>query len=102
MVVAVKPMTAPEFAALEHGETVDELLRGALIQMPPLGARHGRLQVRVARLLADYFETERRGIVVSGSGIWLQSKPDTVLTPDVAVFLGELLAAIDETEGYER
>jgi Uma2 family endonuclease len=43
MVIAARPMTAREFAALEDGDTIDELLKGTLIQMPPPGARHGRL-----------------------------------------------------------
>ena len=102
MVVSAKPMTAREFAALEDGETVDELMRGALIQMPPPGARHGRLQARLARLLSDYFESDGHGTVVSGSGVWIQTNPDTVLAPDVAAFLGAPTAAIDEPEGYER
>jgi Putative restriction endonuclease len=57
---------------------------------------------RLACLLADYFEAKGLGSVTSGSGIWLQTKPDTALAPDVAVFLGEPSAAVDEIEGYER
>jgi Uma2 family endonuclease len=102
MVTSAKPMTAQTFASLDSSETFDELIRGALIQMPPPGARHGRLQARLARLLSDYVETDGRGTVVSGSGIWIQTEPDTVFAPDVAVFLGTQAAAIDEPEGYER
>ncbi len=102
MVIAARPMTAPEFAAMEQGNSFDELLRGALIQMPPPGARHGRLQARMVRLLADHFEARRLGTVTSGSGIWIQTNPDTVLAPDVALFLGDPEAGVDEPEGYER
>jgi Uma2 family endonuclease len=56
----------------------------------------------MARLLAAHFEAEKRGTIVSGSGIWIQTDPDTVLAPDVAVLLGEPPAAIDEPTGYER
>jgi Uma2 family endonuclease len=102
MVTTAKPMTAQTFASLENGKTLDELVRGALIQMPPSGARHGRLQARLARLLADYIETDGRGTVVSGSGILIQSEPDTIFAPDLAVFIGGQAAAIDEPEEYER
>jgi Uma2 family endonuclease len=40
--------------------------------------------------------------VVSGSGVIVSRDPDSVLAPDVAVYLGPPVAPIDEPERYEE
>ncbi len=70
--------------------------------MPPPGARHGRIQARLAGLLGGFLESNGLGSVVSGSGILIQTDPDTVFAPDVAAFLGDPGPAIEEVEGYDR
>jgi Uma2 family endonuclease len=62
-----------------------ELVDGQVVFMSPAGARHGRVVARVTRILADFVEGRRLGVVLAGDvGFVLRRDPDTVRAPDVA------------------
>lgn len=61
-----------------------ELSKGELVPMTPVGWRHGRIVVRLARLLDEFAEKRNLGNVSTEVGFRLSRNPDTVRAPDVA------------------
>lgn len=100
MAIDTKLMTAEEFGRLEPDEGLVELVRGEIAHMPPPGHRHGRLIARVLSQLFAKIESTALGVVVSGSGIVLERNPDSVLAPDIAVFLGPTVPPIEDDQRY--
>lgn len=100
MAIDSKLMTAEELAEMEPEEGLSELIRGEPVKMPPPGHRHGRLIMRIGNRLFMAVEVPGFGVVVSASGIIFSRRPDSVLAPDIAVFLGPSVAAIDDEERY--
>jgi Uma2 family endonuclease len=82
--VALKPLTATEFAALDIDEPV-ELVRGEVIEMPRPGMRHGVIANNVGFLLTSWMRADEAhaGFVVADAGILTEHDPDTVRGPDV-------------------
>ena len=99
--IATRLLTAEESVELQSDETITELVRGEVVTLPPPGTRRGRLAVRIGRLLATLIEDTNLGSVVGGSGVIVSRNPDSVLAPDVAVYSGPPVPAIEETERYE-
>jgi Uma2 family endonuclease len=77
-------MTAEEYASLEEDGLRHELQAGWLVSEPRPFPRHGQIQVRVARALADFVEGRDLGVVLTECGFLLSRNPDTVRGPDVA------------------
>lgn len=99
-----RPLTAEEFFALpEEIRDRHELVRGRpeeLDTVPP-GIRHGRVMLRVARVLMDYVEPRDLGMVVGGdAGFILERAPDTVRGPDVAFMRADRVPPDDELDGF--
>jgi Uma2 family endonuclease len=64
-----------------------ELVDGTVVTMTPTGAAHGKIEVRLARLLDEYAEKKGIGWVLSGEvGIVTKRNPDRVRGADL-VFL---------------
>jgi Uma2 family endonuclease len=83
-------LTAAEFAELpEEGPYRLELVRGRVVRSPRPGALHGRLVLRLGRLLDEFVEAGGHGVVVVESGALLERDPDTVRGPDVAFYSRE-------------
>jgi len=83
-------LTAAEFAELpEEGPYRLELVRGRVVRSPRPGALHGRLVLRLGRLLDEFVEAGGHGVVVVESGALLERDPDTVRGPDVAFYSHE-------------
>jgi Uma2 family endonuclease len=62
-----------------------ELAKGALVEMLPAGARHGRIASRIDRRLGRYVEENALGeMFTADAGFVLSRDPDTVRAPDVA------------------
>ncbi|HYM09938.1 MAG TPA: Uma2 family endonuclease [Bryobacterales bacterium] len=61
-----------------------ELDEGELITMSPAARRHGKMQVRISRLLSEFVDRNRLGEVVTEVGFILSRDPGTVRAPDVA------------------
>ena len=79
-----RAMTAVEYASLEEDGLRHELQAGWLLSEPRPFPRHGQIQVRVARALAEFVERHDLGVVLTGCGFLLSRNPDTVRGPDVA------------------
>ena len=99
-----RPLTAEEFFALpEEIRDRHELVRGRLEELDtvPPGIRHGRVMLRVARVLMDYVEPRGLGMVVGGdAGFILERAPDTVRGPDVAFMRADRVPPDDELDGF--
>lgn len=81
------PIDAAEFAALpREGPYRMELVRGRVVRTPRPGILHGRLLLRLARLLDDFVEAGGHGVVVVEAGTLLERGPDTVRGPDIAFY----------------
>lgn len=78
-----RAVTADEFLAMGEGRR--ELVRGEVIEMTPAGYEHGRVSLRLGRLLARFIEEQGLGEAVGAeTGFILARNPDTVRAPDVA------------------
>jgi Uma2 family endonuclease len=80
-------LTAEEFSRLPNPPdgSEQELVRGVIITMPPPKGRHGVVCSRVNRLIANFAEEKKLGIVTSNdTGVILERDPDTVRGPDIA------------------
>src|SRR3990167_2831772 len=61
-----------------------ELSKGELQPMTPIGIQHGKIVIRLGRLLDQYVEKNRLGAVCTEVGFRLFESPDTVWAPDIA------------------
>ena len=62
-----------------------ELDQGEVIDIPPAGARYGRIASRIDRRLGRYVEENAVGeVFTDDAGFVLSQDPDTVRAPDVA------------------
>jgi Uma2 family endonuclease len=87
-------MTADELFLISSSDTRDELIRGVLVRMPPAGALHGHISVRVGRLLDEHVEGKDIGIVCgTDTGYILARSPDTVRAPDASFVARERIPA---------
>jgi len=80
-------LTAEEFSRLPQPPdgTLQELVKGTIITMPPPGMYHGRVCLRAGRRLGNYIEDNNLGwITCNDSGVILSRHPDTVRGPDLA------------------
>lgn len=62
-----------------------ELVRGELVMMSPGKGRHGAIEARIVKLLANFVDSQGLGTVFgSSAGYVLARNPDTVREPDVS------------------
>ncbi|HEX6986536.1 MAG TPA: Uma2 family endonuclease [Planctomycetaceae bacterium] len=78
-------LTAEEYAALTDDRRT-ELVKGKVVEMPQPGFLHGKVQARIARLMANYVEDHDLGHVLTESGVVTTRDPDTVRGPDVSFY----------------
>jgi Uma2 family endonuclease len=102
MSISTKLVTAEEFAAMPDDGMFSELIRGEIVSVGPPAKQHGRLVARIGKLLSIRVEDTGKGVVVSGSGVIITRDPDSVLAPDVSVYLGPVIAPLDEPQRYEE
>lgn len=75
-----------------------ELVQGRLRVMTPAGAEHGRVAMRVGRLLADHVDQYGLGVAFAAeTGFVLTQDPDTVRAPDAAFVSEERAATVGRT-----
>lgn len=80
-----RPLTVEDLYSKPDDGFKYELEAGRLVREPLPGARHGRVVARLTRLLDEFAERHRLGVVVAGDpGFILSRGPDTVRGPDVA------------------
>ncbi len=76
-----------------------ELVDGTIVGMTPTGAIHGKIEVRLARLIDEHVEKSGVGWVLSGEvGIVTKRNPDRVRGADVAFISRE--QAPDIPDGF--
>jgi Uma2 family endonuclease len=78
-----------------------ELVRGELRTMAPAGFEHGRVIMRLAKLLAIHVDQHKLGIVLGAeTGFKLERNPDTVRAADVSFVAAHRLSGGSETTGF--
>ncbi|MCA9179489.1 MAG: Uma2 family endonuclease [Planctomycetales bacterium] len=77
--------TAEQLARMPQDGNRYELVEGVLNIMSPAGGRHGRVTVRINKLLAIHVDDNRLGATFAAeTGFLLATDPDTVRAPDAA------------------
>ena len=95
-----KPWTADELRRLPDGWRY-EIDEGELLIIPPAGFEHGRVQIRVGRLLDVFASRADIGEVIGGeAGFRLQAGPETLRAADVAFISTQRLARITDRKGF--
>lgn len=93
-------MTAQELLTYRNAPYRQELIKGRLYEMEPTGFLHGRVSIRVGRLLDEHVSAHGLGVVVGAeTGFVLAHDPDTVRAPDAAFVRAERVTpgALPET-----
>jgi Uma2 family endonuclease len=84
---AERLLTATEFENLpEEDEYRVELVRGRLVRSPRPAPLHGRLVIRLGRVLDEFVEKAGTGVALAEVGSLLARDPDTVRGPDLAYY----------------
>ncbi len=95
-----KPWTAEELGRLPAGWRY-EIDEGELVIMAPAGYEHGRLTMRIGKMLADFVAARHFGEVLAGEvGLRLGRSPDTLRGADVAFLSGERVALLTDRRGF--
>ena len=94
-------ITARELEQMPDDAHHYELIRGVLKRMPPPQLPHGLVQQNLLLDLGNYLDQHELGVAVGEVGFLLETNPDTVLGPDIAVIPAEYLP-ISADAGYER
>lgn len=101
MAIAEALLTAEEFALLPDNGRPSELVRGRVVELNLPFPRHGQICTKVARLLGNFAEDQKRGHVVSNdSGVVTERDPDTVRGPDVAFYSYDQVPPGPLPQGY--
>ena len=78
-----------------------ELVKGKLYEMPPAGAGHGSVAMRVGIVLGAYVLRNRLGEVFAAeTGFVLRRDPDTVRAPDAAFVAAERIPPEGPPDAY--
>ena len=78
-----------------------ELVKGKVYEMPPPGARHGNVAMRIGMLLSVHVRDNHLGVVFAAeTGFILRRDPDTVRAPDASFVAGNRLPEGGLPEGY--
>ena len=99
---AVKTLfTAEELASLPTTGRRLELVKGKVYEMPPPGARHGSVAMRIGIQLGAYVQANQMGEVFAAeTGFILRRDPDTVRAPDTAFVARDRLPDEGLPTGY--
>lgn len=76
-----------------------ELVKGELVEMTPVGPRHGAIARRLGAKLGEFTDAHRLGETMVETGFCLECQPDTVRAPDVSFLSTERMPPEDH-EGY--
>ena len=77
-----------------------ELSRGELVPMTPVGFQHSAIVGRLGKLLSNYVDEKRLGIVGMEGGFKLRREPDTTRAPDIHFVSKERLAKEGITQKF--
>jgi len=85
MTVQTRLITADEFLEWPDDGFLHELIRGEVVTMPLPGGRHGKIALKIGRLVGNYVEAELLGETYAAeTGFLIRRDPDTVRAADVA------------------
>jgi len=90
-IVEERPLTAAEFYDLCSGENL-ELVDGRVVEMPPAGPIHGRVDTKFVLGLGAFVDQHGLGQVFLNTGFILRRSPDLVRAPDQAFVSAARLA----------
>src|SRR5688500_12364580 len=94
-------ITADELLALGDRIGRCELIRGRIKMMSPSSAGHGVIIARMAALIHTFVEQNDLGITLGAeTGFKIETDPDTVRAPDVAVVLKDRAADVIKKHGF--
>jgi len=82
-------LTAEEFMKLPDPAdgSLQELVQGVVVTIPPPKGRHGVCCLRVGRLVGNFVDQHKLGHTASNdAGVILRRGPDTVRGPDIAYY----------------
>lgn len=78
-----------------------ELVDGVLHKMSPAGGKHGRIAVRINKLLAIHVDDHGLGETFAAeTGFLLATNPDTVRAPDAAFVNREKMNSLADDSGF--
>ena len=101
MSTAQSLVTAEELVAMPADGKRYELVHGELRMMSPAGGQHGRIAMKIGRLLGNYVEAHQLGEVFAAeTGFLLATNPDTVRAPDVAFVRADRYAQIKDVRSF--
>lgn len=83
----VAPVSVDEFWEVARRLERAELVGGQVVELAPLGFRHGEIAMTIGTLLHEHVTRGGLGAVVADTGFILSRDPPTVRAPDVAVVL---------------
>ncbi len=96
-----KLFTAEELLHLPATGRRLELVKGKVYEMPPPGARHGSVAMRIGSLLNTYVLGNLLGRVFAAeTGFILRRNPDTVRAPDASFVANDRLPDGELPAGY--
>lgn len=78
-----------------------ELVNGELTMLSPAGGRHGRIAVRINKLLAIHVDDHGLGATFAAeTGFKITANPDTVRAPDGAFVRQQKMESLVDDTGY--
>jgi Uma2 family endonuclease len=93
--------TAAQLALMPDDGLRYALIEGELTMMSPAGGRHGRVAVRLNKLLAIHVDDNALGATfAAGTGFRIAVNPDTVRAPDGAFVRQEKMDALEDDSGF--
>jgi len=92
-------LTLEQFEQLPDDGMRHELDEGKLISMPPTFGLHGLIQSKVSRVLGNFSELHKLGLVFVETGFRLSS--DILRAPDVAFIKAERARTLDLERRFE-
>ena len=96
-----KMNTAEQLAQLPDDGNRYELVDGVLTMMSPAGGRHGRIAGRIFKLLVNYVDDHKLGVVFAAeTGFLISTGPDTVRAPDAAFVCREKMEQLGDDTGF--
>ena len=94
-------ISAEQLAAMPEDGSRYELIEGQLFMMSPAGGRHGRIAVRINKLLAIHVDDRSLGATFAAeTGFLIAVNPDTVRAPDGAFVSQEKMDTLVDDVGY--
>jgi Uma2 family endonuclease len=101
--VATEPrtqVTPEELLRMPSGTVRREVVEGELREMNPAGADHGRIAVRIGRLIDQYADEHGGYAFGAETGFTLSVEPHTTRAPDAAYVTAERAARAGRTPGF--